>query len=331
MDKKEQKNLLTGLFVISGVVLLLVLLFFLGLSDLFAQKIALRTGFTESVQGLNRGSAVKYRGVQIGTVKDITILVTENIIQIDMEIEPGNFAVNRRNHTFSEREFRKFFNAEIRKKGLRARLEMLGITGMRYIDFDYFAAPDTEPPVQPRFSGKDGVIYIPAVTSQLKDVTTTLTTAVDRLSKIRFERISEQLETALVNLGQLLGSEEIRSTITRINETAENLETSSRAISHVLSEERIQKLVSQFEQTLTAVKDLKNSLQQIADASEIPDTTLSIRQMMENISDRRQEFSDVLAKVDQTLEAIRILADTLSADPASLLRGKNKNTNGEKP
>ena len=81
MDKKEQQHLTTGIFVLSGIVLLLAMLFFLGLSDLFTHKVTMQTGFRESVQGLSRGSAVKYRGVQIGTVKDISILVKENIIQ----------------------------------------------------------------------------------------------------------------------------------------------------------------------------------------------------------------------------------------------------------
>ena len=197
MDKSKKQEMLAGVFIISGVILLLITLFVLGLSDLFAHKIIMRTGFSESVQGLSRGSAVKYRGVQIGNVTEISILVDENIIQVDMEIDPAFFAVNRHNNRFPDREFHAFFQNEIKNKGLRARLEMLGITGMKFIDFDYFAKPGTSLPAPPRFTGPRGVLYIPGVTSQMKDITGTLTMAVDRLSRIRFERISEQLETAL--------------------------------------------------------------------------------------------------------------------------------------
>ena len=137
MDKNKQKEFLTGLFILLGVALLLTMLFFLGLSDIFTEKVIVRTGFSESVQGLSRGSAVKYRGVPIGTVTGIYILVKENIIQIDMEIDPECFASERPKHRFSMDDFSRFFRSEIKEKGLRARLEMVGITGMKYIDFDY--------------------------------------------------------------------------------------------------------------------------------------------------------------------------------------------------
>lgn len=324
MDKSKKQEMLAGVFIISGVILLLITLFVLGMSDLFAHKIIMRTGFSESVQGLSRGSAVKYRGVQIGNVTEISILVDENIIQVDMEIDPAFFAVNRHNNRFPDREFHAFFQNEIKNKGLRARLEMLGITGMKFIDFDYFAKPGTSLPAPPRFTGPRGVLYIPGVTSQMKDITGTLTMAVDRLSRIRFERISEQLETALTGLGLLLNSQEIRSTIARINDTAENLETSSRAISSVLSESRIQGVVNSLEQNLTALNQLQKSVLAISQDAKVPETTAVLRQFIEDFSESRKEIDNTLQKLNQTLESIRGLTDYLSTDPASLLRGKQK-------
>ena len=324
MDKNQKQQLLTGIFILSGLALLLLLLFTLGLSDFFAHKVALRTGFSESVQGLSKGSAVKYRGVQIGTVSGIYILVNENIIQVDMEIEPKYFAVRKSGSSDSNAEFFKFLRSEIKEKGLRARLEMLGITGMKYIDFDYFAKPGAVLPPAPKAVSPRGIFYIPSVTSQMKDITGTLTMAVDRISRIRFERISEQLETALTSLGQLLASQEIRSTIARINDTAENLETSSRAIASVLSESRIQTVVQQLEKNLAALNTLQQLLFRIAGESKIPQTTAAFRELLGNFSSTARDLDDSLLKLNQTLESIRVLADDLSEDPASLIRGKSE-------
>lgn len=315
---------MTGFFVLSGFLLLLAMLFFLGLSDFFTHKITMQTGFRESVQGLSRGSAVKYRGVQIGTVKDISILVEENIILVDMEIDPETFLKHRRRHSFTDQEFRNFINSEIISKGLRARLEMLGITGMRYIDFDYFAHPGAPVPAPPQFAKRHKLLYIPGVTSQLKDVSATLTMALDRISKIRFERIAEHLEESLAQLGQLLSSSEIRSTISRLNDTAANLEKSSHAIANVLSEERMLKITEQIEKTFIAITDLKNSYAKIAADAKIPETTASFRQAMETVSDQRLGIAEILMQMQQTLESIRSLADYLSTDPAALLRGKQQ-------
>ncbi|MBR2373942.1 MAG: MCE family protein [Lentisphaeria bacterium] len=328
MDKNQSENLLTGIFTVSGVVLLLVLLFFLGLSDCFSQKVTLHTGFSESVQGLSRGSAVKYRGVQIGTVSDIVILVKQNIIRVDMEVEPKYFAAGRKK-SYSYQNFKNFMMSEISKKGLRARLEMLGITGMKYIDLDYFAKPDSKLPPAPPFSSSD-MLYVPSVTSQMKDITGTLTMAIDRISRIRFEKISDQLETALTGLGQLLNSNEIRSTIARINETAENLETSTNAISTVLSEARLKNLAEQLERNMKALDNLQKVLLAIADASKIPDTTASFREALSSISSNKEEFTNSLIKLNQMLESIRVLADSLTDNPASLIRGKKTTSQDDK-
>lgn len=324
MNNNSKKELLTGVFIISGVLLLLAMLFVLGLSDLFTQKIIMHTAFTESVQGLTRGSAVKYRGVQIGTVSNISILVKEKIIQVDMEIDPKYFAVDRTNQRFPEKEFTTFINSEIKEKGLRARLEMLGITGMKFIDFDYFAKPGTPLSKQPHLTGIPGGIYVPSVISQMKDLSVTLTSAVDRLSRIRYEHISEQLENALTGLGQLLNSQEIRSTIARINDTAENLETSTRAISSVLNESRILNVVNSLQQNLTALNKLQQNLLIISNDARIPETTAAFRHSLEDVSESRREFENVIQKLNQTLESIRVLTDYLSTDPSSLLRGKQQ-------
>ena len=323
MDVNQKKQFLSGLFVLSGIALLLALLFFLGLSDFFTEKVPLRTGFVESVQGLSRGSAVKYRGVQIGTVSNISILVSENIIQVDMEIEPRFFSNERKGKgNFTKDEFNAFMRSEIEKKGLRARLEMLGITGMKYIDFDYFAQ-GVPVPKSPKFKGSPA-LFVPSVTSQMKDLTGTLTEAVDRISRIRYEQISERLESVLVGLGQLLNSQDIRATISRINETTENLEQVTRSVSSALSEERVKGVMDLLDQNLQQLNKLQNSIISTTNEAKLPETSEAFRRAMNTFSDSRKELANTMMKLDQTLEALRVLADVLSADPASLVRGRNR-------
>ena len=148
---------------------------------------------------------------------------------------------------------------------------------------------------------------------------------INPLLEIRFENISAQLETALTGLGQLLNSQEIRSTIARINDTAENLETSTNAISAVLSEARLRSIAEQLEKNLVILDKLQKILLEIADESRIPDTTASFRRAMNTVSDSKDDLDNTIMKFNQMMESIRILADSLTNDPASLLRGKSKN------
>jgi hypothetical protein len=197
---------------------------------------------------------------------------------------------------------------------------------MKYVDFDYFARPGapTQPP--PRFAGPKGVLYIPGVTSQMKDIIGTLAMAADRLSRIRFERISEQLESALTGMGQLINSQELRSTIAKVNDTAENLEVSTRAISSVLSESRIQGVVKSLEQNLAALTELQSSIFKISAEAKVPETTAAFRKALEDVSESRREVENTMQKLNQALDSFRILSEDLSADPASLVRGKSPKT-----
>ena len=88
----QKKYFLTGLFVAAALLLLIGTMFFLGLADEFAERIHFATTFSESVQGLTKGSAVKYKGVPIGQVEKISILPEERIVRVDMSIDPTVFA-----------------------------------------------------------------------------------------------------------------------------------------------------------------------------------------------------------------------------------------------
>ena len=70
---EEARYYRVGLFVLTGIVLLVGAVLLLGGTDAFRKTLTFETYFTESVQGLEVGSAVRLRGVKIGTVRDIQL------------------------------------------------------------------------------------------------------------------------------------------------------------------------------------------------------------------------------------------------------------------
>ena len=70
-----------GLFVIGAVIAGVVLLVVIGSGRWFQPKLMVETYFNESVQGLEIGSKLKYRGVVIGEVTRIGF--TYNTYQLD--------------------------------------------------------------------------------------------------------------------------------------------------------------------------------------------------------------------------------------------------------
>ncbi|MDR0932772.1 MAG: MlaD family protein [Victivallales bacterium] len=311
-----------GIFVVGGLVLFVAILFFLGMSDIFTNKETVRTFFSESVQGLTVGSAVKYRGVPIGNVSKISIRVTDKLVQIDMAVELKHF-VSGSEQGQQRSDFKRFFQSEL-EQGMRCRLEYTGVTGMRYIDFDYFATPGqtlTEPP--------DGALdpdelYIPAVPSPFRDILKAIGTSLDRISRIRFEEISDGLERSLTELSGLLADPALKSTIDRINEAAENLEIGSRTVSRVFGEERMNRLMSLLEDDLEKVNKLTEHLITETQNAKLPESTSAFRAASNAITIGQDELANTLTKLNQTLDALTELADSLSADPSSVISGKKK-------
>ncbi|AVM44753.1 MlaD family protein [Victivallis lenta] len=311
-----------GLFVIGGLALLIAILFFLGMTDIFTNKATVQTFFSESVQGLTVGSAVKYRGVPIGNVTKISIRVTDKLVQVDMAVELEHF-VSGGEKGQQRSDFRRFFQSEL-EQGMRCRLEYAGITGMRYIDFDYFATPGQTLPEPPTGMLEPGTLYIPAVPSPFRDILKAIGTSLDRISRIRFEEISDGLERSLSELSGLLGDPALKSTIVRINDAAENLELGSRTLSRVFSEERLNRLMTVLEEDLDNVNKLTGQLIRETRDAKLPESAAAFRDASNAISFSQDELANTLTKLNQTLDALTELADSLSADPSSIVSGKKK-------
>lgn len=311
-----------GLFVIGGLALLIAILFFLGMTDIFTNKATVQTFFSESVQGLTVGSAVKYRGVPIGNVTKISIRVTDKLVQVDMAVELEHF-VSGGEKGQQRSDFRRFFQSEL-EQGMRCRLEYAGITGMRYIDFDYFATPGQTLPEPPTGMLEPGTLYIPAVPSPFRDILKAIGTSLDRISRIRFEEISDGLERSLSELSGLLGDPALKSTIVRINDAAENLELGSRTLSRVFSEERLNRLMTVLEEDLDNVNKLTGQLIRETRDAKLPESAAAFRDALNAISFSQDELANTLTKLNQTLDALTELADSLSADPSSIVSGKKK-------
>ena len=322
---ERQQNLRIGIFTASGLLLLLAGLFCLGIADLFSEKIQLFTYFSESVQGLTVGSSVKYRGVPVGSVSKLSIDMDSKKVLVTMEIDPEHFhRTSKKSQT--PPSINHLLQKEI-KNGLRCRLEFAGITGMKFIEMDYFAHPDAPINFLEHYALVKEAEYIPSVPSTIKDLTATLSGALDRLSKIRFEDIAGELERSLSKLSDLLSDPAISSAINRINEAAEHLEAGSGTIQRVLDENRLNRLLNALEKDLDVLNNLGEQLTRSTLEMKLPETTAAFRKGLSELSEQRTDFDNTLSKLNQTLESIKILADYLSTDPSSIIKGKKDPAN----
>src|SRR5439155_24240345 len=121
-----------GLFVLLAVGVTLGTLFWLGARRFQRDSFPAISYFDESVQGLDVGSPVKFRGVTIGTVSDITIAPDHRHVQVTSDIYLDALA------HLGLRVPKKNTGEEFIDPNLRVQLVSAGITGVRFLQTDFF-------------------------------------------------------------------------------------------------------------------------------------------------------------------------------------------------
>ena len=322
----ERRNRLrAGIFVALTLLLFLLMLFYFGLSQVFVRKTEVSSCFSESVQGLSVGSEVKYQGVKVGSVRKITILAKDKQIKVDMAIELDHFQDigDKGDLEESTQSFRDFIQNDI-AHGLRCRLEFAGITGMKYVSFDYYAKSADKIPETPLVIRQSGAIFIPATTSPFKDLMVAMTRSLDRLSKVNFDGIFDEVEEVLKELNATLSAPEIKSTMFNVAKLTSNLERTTASLNRVLSEKRMGELVNKLDKNLDGVGGLVNQLSDISGKMKLPETTGELRNVANIIIETRQELTASMIKLNDMLDALRKLCDLISNTPGFLLGAENK-------
>lgn len=86
MNKEVNHNIKLGIFVVTGVLLLVIGLYFIGNNkNMFGRTITLYATF-HNVSGLQAGNNVRYSGIDIGTVEEI-LIASDTTVKVEMSIE----------------------------------------------------------------------------------------------------------------------------------------------------------------------------------------------------------------------------------------------------
>ena len=309
-----------GLFVASGALLLLVVLFLLKGASMFDKKIKLVTLVGESVQGLEKGGQVKYKGVPVGSVSDITIIMNTNQIQITMEIDPNIFISQHKyfgTQQESEVAFTNYLQSEI-NKGLRVRMEYAGITGYKYIEMNYYGEPSDASKLIPKPKYMDDedneMIYIQTMPSMLSDVGKNVASIIDKLNKIDFDKIGKNLETASASASDLLNSEDVRESIASIREITSSLKT--------VTPTQIEETRKNVNDALKEYQKLAAFLQARLEEAKIGATADSLRETSSTVNSSVIALDNTLLKLNSVIDELTMLLRLLNEQPNALIRGK---------
>ena len=278
-----------GLFVLVGIVTMLGAVFWLGARRFQRISFPAITYFDESVQGLDVGSPVKFRGVTVGTVADITVAPDHRHVQVTSDIYVD--ALQRLGlGDHAPRRDEQFINPL-----LRMQLVSAGITGVRFLQTDFFHAgryPEPVLPFEPPWN------YVPSVPSTLKSVSDVATDVLNRLPDIE-TKVSDALvamNTTLESVNGFVG--ELRGENSGFNRLIAQLHTTAHGLDATIAD-------AQLGATTATVRNAAGSVSRAADG----------------FGDLREDMQTTLANLRDTLDSVRTVADSLQRDPSMLLRG----------
>ena len=96
MNKETINNIVLGLFVSIGIILLIASIYFIGSKkNMFSSTFQVIAIFNE-VNGLQSGDNVRLKGIDIGTVKSV-IIINDSTVRVTMLIETKNKAFLKKN------------------------------------------------------------------------------------------------------------------------------------------------------------------------------------------------------------------------------------------
>ncbi len=194
-----------GMFVIGSVLAGGALLVVIGSGRWFQPKITIETYFDESVQGLDIGSKVKYRGVVIGDVTKISFTYVRyqqdkpahdrlRYVMVEAQLQPKLLGGRVTGEITGADNARR----EV-ERGLRARLTPQGITGTNYLEIDYLDPP---PPLLP-IDWEPENTYIPSARSTVLQFVNAASELLERLQRL-------DVEGTVANLNRLMTTTEAR-------------------------------------------------------------------------------------------------------------------------
>ena len=329
MDNSK-KYFRTGIFTVITVIALAGMLLFLGVADSFEERLHFVTTFEESVQGLTTGAAVKYKGVPIGAVDRIVIQPQGRVIRVDMSIDPKVFQEfnSISNDAVRLKKIREFFDAS-KKVGLSCKLDLAGVTGMRYIEMDIVPENKRRKNPLPEIN-EPGVFYFPSVPGVFNNIIDSMATSLEKISKVDTPKLGEDLTETVASLRAILQDPALRDIIEQLKKTSIHVEKISATFSENMTDVELKSLIKKVSDNLDSLNELTNQLNsklENIDAqklnSHVVATLTSGQKLMEDLQKDSKDAARSIREFSSVLRNLNELLDEVKQDPSSLIRGRD--------
>jgi phospholipid/cholesterol/gamma-HCH transport system substrate-binding protein len=275
-----------GVFVVVSIVLAMSFVIWLGASRFFEDSTTVVAYFTESVQGLESDSPVKFRGVPVGRVRTIRMAPDGRLIEVVIGLN-RNFKVT---------------------PDLGIKMNLLGLTGLKYLEIDSFPYEQRKEPTtldfQPRYQ------VLATYPSDMKEFGSALDILFQKVKHVDAERISSQVISVSAKLDKVLSDAKVDKLSAETSDALREVKDTARKISEEITRGQPGK---------HAARTLEKAGAFLDEASQTVRTADKVLQRTD------KNFSRLTQKLDQAADNLNEFTKNLREKPlGTILWGQGK-------
>jgi paraquat-inducible protein B len=323
---KRANPTMVGAFVLGALAIVIAVIIGLGSSHLFTREHKFVMFFSSDVNGLNIGAPVKFRGVEVGSVKNILLslgglgaggIQQGGQVRIPVIIQLDSRKLFARGAELDLDDPKQI--AAAIQLGLRGELKTESmLTGLMYIDLDMH--PDT--PVKFYLGRNSPFPEIPTVPTPLEQAQTAIVKIVAALEKVDFEALTASLTQTANSINELVKSRQVRETIASLDQAAVGLNATAQSIRKTSDDLN--------RQVGPAAEDLrKTTASARAALKEAQDTLGAVKTVLGPGSPVDYQLTQTLEQTGDAARSLRQLADYLQRNPSSVIRGRYAGDGGQ--
>jgi paraquat-inducible protein B len=254
----EQANYFKlGVFVITAFALLVTGLALLGAGDFLKREILVETCFNETVQGLDVGSPVKYRGIEIGKVKTITgasriygirtdyVLVIISLFEDISLGQTGEKVEQRINQALAD--------------GLTVQVAFMGLTGAAYLETGYMDE-NAIAPLNIAWTPKTP--YIPSKPNKITQMGESLDRIMKNLETLNIQGLVVKLQELLSLTGKKLGNADVKEISFQAASLLKEIRQTNRKLDSFIGSPRTQALMDDARATMAGARTIVENAEQ---------------------------------------------------------------------
>ncbi|MBA3018152.1 MAG: MCE family protein [Proteobacteria bacterium] len=192
-----------GLFVMIGFVIAMVTIMWLGKFHYLEESQYYIVYFDESVQGLDKDSPVKYRGVSIGRVENIVVAPDAALIKVILKIESS-------------------LKLEDHLEDMVAELKSVGITGIMFIELE--RKKDDEPDLSPETTFPSEYPVIATKPSNISQIIKGIDNVLNQINALDLQGITAEFKNTLDTINKTVADAQIEKISSDIKASLDKVE-----------------------------------------------------------------------------------------------------------